>query len=96
VTVVLAAPGYPEAPRTGDVLLGADQPGVVHAGTRRRDDGAVVSSGGRVVSATATGATLEEARLQAYRLIEALTLPGGHYRRDIALRAVRAEISVPA
>jgi phosphoribosylamine--glycine ligase len=49
-----------------------------------------------VVSATATGATLEEARLQAYRLIEALTLPGGHYRRDIALRAVRAEISVPA
>jgi phosphoribosylamine--glycine ligase len=96
VTVVLAAPGYPEAPRTGDVLLGADQPGVIHAGTRRRADGAVVSAGGRVVSATAAGATLDEARRRAYRLIDGLTLPGGHYRRDIALRAVRGEISVEA
>jgi phosphoribosylamine--glycine ligase len=94
VTVVLAAPGYPDAPRTGDVLTGADQPGIVHAGTRRRDDGAVVSSGGRVVSATAVGATLDEARERAYELVGGLELPGGHYRSDIALRAVRGQISV--
>ena len=53
VTVVIAAAGYPGTPRTGDVITGADQPGVIHAGTRRREDGAVVSTGGRVVSVTA-------------------------------------------
>jgi phosphoribosylamine--glycine ligase len=94
VTVVLAAAGYPGAPRTGDVLTGADQPGVIHAGTRRRDDGAVVSSGGRVVSATAVGDTLEEARERAYRLVAGIDLPGGQFRRDIAVRAVRGEIRV--
>jgi phosphoribosylamine--glycine ligase len=96
VTVVLAAQGYPDAPRTGDVLTGADQPGVIHAGTLRRADGAVVSSGGRVVSATAVGDTLADARERAYALIDGLQLPGGHYRTDIALRAVRGEISVGA
>ncbi|MDT5043817.1 MAG: phosphoribosylamine---glycine ligase [Actinoplanes sp.] len=94
VTVVLAAAGYPGAPRTGDVLTGADQPGVIHAGTRRRDDGAVVSSGGRVVSATAVGDTLAEARERAYRLVAGIDLPGGQFRRDIAVRAVRGEIRV--
>ena len=70
VTVVLAAAGYPGPPRTGDVISGSDQPGVVHAGTRRRDDGAVVSAGGRVLSPTATGATLDDGagrRLRAAR-----------------------------
>ena len=55
VTVVLAAAGYPGTPRAGDVVTGSEQPGVVHAGTRRRDDGAIVASGGRVLSATAVG-----------------------------------------
>jgi phosphoribosylamine--glycine ligase len=96
VTVVLAAPGYPGAPRTGDVLTGADQPGVVHAGTRRRDDGAVVSSGGRVVSATAVGDSLPDARARAYALVAALQLPGGQYRTDIALRAANGEIRLDA
>jgi phosphoribosylamine--glycine ligase len=94
VTVVLAAAGYPAAPRTGDVLIGADQPGVIHAGTRRRDDGAVVSSGGRVVSATAVGDTLDEARARAYRLLDGIHLPGGQFRTDIALRAVQGEVAV--
>jgi phosphoribosylamine--glycine ligase len=62
----------------------------------RRADGAVVSSGGRVVSATAVGDTLADARERAYALIDGLQLPGGHYRTDIALRAVRGEISVGA
>ncbi len=94
VTVVLAAAGYPGAPRSGDVITGADQEGVIHAGTRRRDDGAVVASGGRVLCATATGSTLCEARDAAYRLVASVHLPGGQYRRDIALRAVRREITV--
>jgi phosphoribosylamine--glycine ligase len=94
VTVVLAAAGYPGTPRIGDVLTGSEQNGVIHAGTRRRDGGAVIATGGRVVSATAVGATLEQARALAYDLIERIELPGGQYRTDIALRAVRNEISV--
>jgi phosphoribosylamine--glycine ligase len=93
VTVVVAAAGYPGTPRTGDVLVGADQPGVLHAGTRRRDDGAVVSSGGRVLSATGYGATLESARNAAYKLVDSVDLPGGQYRTDIALRAVRGQVT---
>jgi phosphoribosylamine--glycine ligase len=92
VTVVLAAEGYPGMPRIGDVLTGADQPGVVHAGTRRREDGALVSSGGRVVSATAVADSLADARAAAYTLVDRIELPGGQYRTDIALRAVRGEI----
>jgi len=94
VTVVIAAPGYPGPPRTGDVITGAEQPGVIHGGTRRRDDGAIVSSGGRVVSVTAVGATLAEARERAYALAATIDLPGGQLRTDIALRAVRGELTV--
>jgi len=90
VTVVIAAEGYPGASRTGDHITGAEQPGVVHAGTRRRDDGLIVSSGGRVVAATATGATLAEARDRAYALVATIGLPGGQHRTDIALRALDA------
>jgi phosphoribosylamine--glycine ligase len=95
VTVVIAAAGYPGTPRIGDPVTGAEQPGVVHAGTRRRDDGAIVSSGGRVVAATATGATLAEARDRAYALAATVHLPDGRLRRDIALRAVRGEVRTP-
>ncbi len=94
VTVVLAAAGYPGTPRAGDVITGADQPGVIHAGTRRRHDGALVASGGRVLSLTATGATLTEARERAYALVETVHLPGGQHRTDVALRAARGEIRV--
>jgi phosphoribosylamine---glycine ligase len=93
VTVVVAAPNYPGTPRLGDVITGADRPGVIHAGTRRRDDGAIVTSGGRVLSATALGATLAEAREQAYALVDKVEVPDGQARRDIALRAARGEIS---
>ena len=94
VTVVLAAAGYPGTPNSGDVVTGAEQPGVIHAGTRRRDDGAIVSSGGRVVSATAVGATLEQARARAYDLVGGIELAGARFRTDIALRAVRGDIAV--
>jgi phosphoribosylamine--glycine ligase len=95
VTVVVAAEGYPGTPRTGEPVLGADLPGVLHAGTRRRDDGAVVSAGGRVLSVTAIGPTLAAARDAAYLLVDKVELPGGQHRTDIALRAVQGMIAVP-
>ena len=97
VTVVVAAQGYPGTPRTGDPVLVGDLPAgveVLHAGTRAAG-GAVVSSGGRVLSVTAVGASLTEARTSAYEGVTAVQLPGGHWRSDIALRAVRGEITVP-
>jgi phosphoribosylamine---glycine ligase len=93
VTVVIAAAGYPGTPRTGDVLTGTERSGVVHAGTRRRDDGAVVSSGGRVVSCTALGASLHEARAAAYRRVASVHLDGGQWRTDIAQRALDGTIT---
>ncbi|WP_106616042.1 phosphoribosylamine--glycine ligase [Saccharothrix carnea] len=95
VTVVIAAEGYPGRPRTGDVISGADVDGVLHAGTRRREDGAVVSTGGRVLSVVGTGPTLSAARTDAYHRLEAVHLTGSHHRTDIALRAANGEITVP-
>jgi phosphoribosylamine--glycine ligase len=62
VTVVLAAENYPGRPRVGDVIVGAEADGVLHAGTARRDDGAIVSCGGRVLSVVGTGSDLAAAR----------------------------------
>ena len=93
VTVVIAAEGYPGRVRSGDVIAGAEAHGVLHAGTRRRDDGAIVSAGGRVLSVVGTGATLPEARDEAYRLVEDVHLAGSHHRGDIAARAAKGEIT---
>jgi len=95
VTVVLAAEGYPGRPRVDDVITGADAPGVLHAGTRRAEDGSVRSSGGRVLSVVGTGEDLEAARTNAYQLLRSVHLPGGHHRTDIALAAARGEVTVP-
>ncbi|MCW2605327.1 MAG: phosphoribosylamine/glycine ligase [Frankiales bacterium] len=97
VTVVVAAEGYPASPTTGDVVAVGTLPdavSVLHAGTR--DDGdRVVSSGGRVLSVTATGADLAGAREAAYAGVAEVTLRGAHWRTDIGLRAARGEISLP-
>ncbi|WJK41545.1 phosphoribosylamine--glycine ligase [Solwaraspora sp. WMMA2056] len=95
VTVVLASAGYPASARSGDVLTGAEQPGVSHAGTARTDTGELVSAGGRVLAATATGADLAEARAAAYRLLGGIGLAGGHFRRDIGLAAAEGRITLP-
>jgi phosphoribosylamine--glycine ligase len=95
VTVVLAADGYPGKPHTGDVITGAEADGVLHAGTRRREDGAIVSSGGRVVSVVGVGHSLKSARKQAYARIEKVHFAGSHHRTDIAQRAARGEIATP-
>jgi phosphoribosylamine--glycine ligase len=96
VTVVVAAEGYPGRPRTGDIITGAESEGVLHAGTRRRDDGATVSSGGRVLSIVGTGPDLASARTDAYARLAGVHLAGSHHRTDIALRAVNGEIGIPA
>ncbi|GAB1512201.1 phosphoribosylamine--glycine ligase [Actinophytocola sp. KF-1] len=93
VTVVVAAEGYPGRARSGDVITGAEAHGVLHAGTRRRDDGAIVSAGGRVLSVVGTGPTLAEARADAYRLVADVHLAGSHHRTDIAARAAKGEIT---
>jgi phosphoribosylamine--glycine ligase len=94
VTVVVASNNYPGTPRTGDVIEGGEQPGVIHAGTARRADGALISAGGRVLSATATGPDLDSAREAAYALVDGITLDGSHHRKDIALRAAQGKIVV--
>jgi phosphoribosylamine--glycine ligase len=96
VTVVIAADGYPGTPRLGDVISGADAEGVLHAGTRRREDGAVVSAGGRVLSVVGVGEDLAAARTVAYERVAGIRLPGAHYRTDIALRAVQGGVAVPS
>jgi phosphoribosylamine--glycine ligase len=92
VAVVLAAENYPGRPRVGDVIVGADATGVLHAGTTRRDDGAVTSSGGRVLTAVGTGADLAAARDVAYSVINSIRLPGSHFRTDIGLAAAEGRI----
>ncbi|MFI7513033.1 phosphoribosylamine--glycine ligase [Micromonospora echinofusca] len=95
VTVVVAAEGYPAAPRTGDVITGGEAAGIIHAGTRRDADGALRSAGGRVLCATATGADLPAARDAAYALVGGVELAGGQHRTDIASAAVEGRISIP-
>ncbi|WP_448626573.1 phosphoribosylamine--glycine ligase [Geodermatophilus sp. URMC 64] len=94
VTVVVAAPGYPERPRTGDPISGADGEGVLHAGTAVAADGTVVSSGGRVLSVTAVGPDLAAARQLAYERVAGVRLADAHWRTDIALAAVEERITV--
>ncbi len=94
VTVVVAAENYPGRPRVGDVITGADAEGVLHAGTARRDDGAIVSSGGRVLSVVGTGADLDAARAAAYSTLSSIRLPGSHFRSDIGLAATEGKITL--
>jgi phosphoribosylamine--glycine ligase len=94
VTVVLAAENYPGRPRVGDVVVGSEAEGVLHAGTARRDDAAIVSSGGRVLSVVGTGNDLAAARRNAYEILDSIRLPGSHFRGDIALAAAEGKISV--
>jgi phosphoribosylamine--glycine ligase len=94
VTVVLAAENYPGRPRVGDVITGSEADGVLHAGTARRDDGAIVSAGGRVLSVVGTGADVSAARTDAYAILSSIRLPGSHFRSDIGLRAAEGKISL--
>jgi phosphoribosylamine---glycine ligase len=94
VAVVLAAEYYPGRPRVGDIIAGSEADGVLHAGTARRDDGAVVSSGGRVLSVVGIGPDLVAARSAAYDILDSIRLPGSHFRTDIGLAAAEGKIRV--
>jgi phosphoribosylamine--glycine ligase len=97
--VVMAAAGYPDSVRTGDVLEGLEQaahlPGkIFHAGTRLLD-GRIVTSGGRVLCAVGLGESVAAAQREAYALAGAVHWNGAHYRRDIGYRAI-ARAAAPA
>jgi len=97
LTVVLAAAGYPDAPRRGDVIAGLDRisaaahPNVTvfHAGTRAAD-GRVEVSGGRVLGVTALGDSLRQAQRAAYAAVADVHFDGMQYRTDIGYRALKA------
>jgi len=93
--VVIAAEGYPEEPRKGDVIEGLDRIGALpgklfHAGTATRD-GKVVTAGGRVLCAVGLGGTVQAAQREAYALVDAVRFPGAQARRDIGYRAIARE-----
>ena len=94
--VVLAAGGYPDTVRKGDVIQGLDDaakmPGkVFHAGTSLDEAGNVVTNGGRVLCAVGLGTNVREAKSQAYELADVIHWSGMQYRRDIGYRAVERE-----
>ena len=94
VTVVLAASGYPQDPRRGDVILGLGANGqlseprenvvLFHAGTARDEDGTWRTNGGRVLAVTAVGQDVDEARRRAYEAAALVSFEGCVWRRDIA------------
>jgi len=91
LAVVLAAEGYPDAPKKGAVLgplpAAADDLHVFHAGTTTQDDRTVVS-GGRVLAVTALGDSVRMAQKRAYEAVAAIRFDGMQYRRDIGWRAL--------
>jgi phosphoribosylamine---glycine ligase len=93
--VVMAAHGYPDEVRKGDVIEGLDGIGalpgkVFHAGTTNQN-GKVVTAGGRVLCAVGLGATVKAAQREAYALVDALRFDGAQARRDIGFRAIARE-----
>jgi phosphoribosylamine--glycine ligase len=98
VCVVMAAAGYPTAPRPGDPVEGLGPAaalrgvGVLHAGTGLDDHGRTVTAGGRVLGVTGTGSGLAEARARAYAGVDLISFDGVQYRTDIAAAAVAAGV----
>ena len=98
--VVMAAGGYPDSVRQGDVIEGLERaaqlPGkIFHAGTRL-EAGRVVTSGGRVLCAVGLGSDVAAAQREAYALADTVHWSGVQYRRDIGFRAIARERGAPA
>ena len=91
--VVLAAPGYPQAPRQGDAITGipkeTDEVVVFHAGTKLHD-GVLQTSGGRVLCVTALADTVRVAQTRAYEVVQQIHFEGMQFRSDIGFRALKA------
>jgi len=96
VGVVMASGGYPDDYSTGHDIAGLgtleDDVLVFHAGTRRAEDGRVVTSGGRVLTVVASAPSLTEARAKVYRNVQRIHFTRSHYRRDIAAPAQNARV----
>ena len=98
VTVVLGSGGYPGKYETGKPISGLDEAGsledvqIFHAGTKR-DGSDIKTAGGRVLAVTALGSTVETARARAYEAVSRIHFENCHYRRDIALKAVAANVT---
>ena len=96
VNVVMAAKGYPGKYKKGTKINGIENveienPDIVvfHAGTKRDEDGQLLSNGGRVLNVTAEGETIEAAVKKAYAAVEAIDWKDGFYRTDIAHHALK-------
>jgi phosphoribosylamine--glycine ligase len=91
--VVMAAGGYPQAPRRGDVITGlpgpCDDGHVFHAGTELNAEGQVRTSGGRVLCVTALGDSVRTAQQRAYDMLNPISFDGAQWRRDIGHRAIK-------
>lgn len=95
IGVVLAAGGYPDSYKKGDVISGLPQTDVAgekvfHAGTDTRA-GQTVTNGGRVLCATALGDSVQAAQQRAYKLAQQISWTGMFYRKDIGYRAIARE-----
>ena len=92
--VVTAAEGYPEAPSKGDVIhIAADadpQRQLFHAGTRRDQDGRLLTSGGRVLTQVAQGVSFDQAFARAYQALDTVNYRGMQFRRDIGHQVRRS------
>ena len=95
VSVVLASAGYPDDYEKGFLITGIESAekleglAVYHAGTKRLEDGTLVTNGGRVLNVTALGATFEQARERVYEAVDCIDFRGKQFRRDIGARALR-------
>ena len=92
--VVMAAAGYPESPRKGDLISGlpaeADDAVVFHAGSELDAEGKPRTSGGRVLCVTALADSVRQAQQRAYDVARSIHFDGMQYRRDIGHRAIKS------
>jgi phosphoribosylamine--glycine ligase len=99
LTVVLASAGYPASSDKGREISGLEEDDdrgdviVFHAGTARRDDGAIVTAGGRVLGVTGLGDSLAAARDHAYAALTGIRFEGMFHRSDIGARSLGAAAS---
>jgi phosphoribosylamine---glycine ligase len=95
LTVVMAANGYPATPQKGGAISWDDvRTGkIFHAGTAEKD-GQLIANGGRVLNVTANGATVTEAQVNAYLVVDGIDFPSGFCRRDIGWREVEREAAM--
>ena len=89
VCVILASGGYPKNYKKGlEIKIGDIDKDILlfHAGTKKGDDGKLLTNGGRVIGVTALGSNIEEARKKAYKNIEKIYFENMHFRKDIGIK----------